>query len=69
MLISVEVAKADPNISITMGNASNPINIGTTTAAIEQRSLLISWHRQGWLQTQSGTVEINFSANGEWTVE
>lgn len=66
---AVEVVKADPNISITMGNASNPINMGTPEAAIEQRSLLVSWHRQGWLQTQSGTVKVNFAANGKWTVE
>ncbi|WP_299490541.1 hypothetical protein [Acaryochloris sp. IP29b_bin.137] len=66
---AVEVVKADPTLSITMSNASNPINIGTAEAAIEQRSLLVSWHRQGWLQTQSGTVKVNFSANGKWTVE
>ncbi|ABW27654.1 hypothetical protein [Acaryochloris marina] len=66
---AIEVVKADPNLSITMGDASNPVNIGTSEVAIEQRSLLITWHRQGWLQSQSKTLKINFSANGEWTVE
>ena len=65
----VEVAKADPNISITMGDASNPVNIGTSEAAIEQRSLLVTWHRQNFLRTQSETVKVNFSANGKWAVE
>ncbi|WP_299414465.1 hypothetical protein [Acaryochloris sp. IP29b_bin.148] len=65
----VEVAKAAPGVSIERGGSSNPINIGTAQSAIEQRSLLFTWHRQSFLQTQSGTVKVSFAANGTWRVD
>lgn len=66
---AVEVVEAAPGVSLQLDSASNPINIGTTQAAIEQRSFLLTWSRQTFLKTQRRTVQVRFAANGKWSME
>lgn len=66
---AVEVVESAPGVSLQLDSASSPINIGTTQAAIEERSLLITWSRQALLNTQRRTVQVRFAANGKWSTD
>jgi hypothetical protein len=64
--VSFEVMESAPGVELEAGVSGEPINRGTTDAAIEAIPVLITWYRRSILRTTGGSLSGEISADGTW---
>lgn len=64
--VSFEVIESAPGVELGAGMSGEPINRGTTEAAIEAIPVLITWYRRAFLHTTGGSLSGEISADGTW---
>jgi hypothetical protein len=64
--VSFEVMESAPGVELEAGVSGEPINRGSTDAAIEAISVLITWYRRVILCTTGGSLSGEISADGTW---
>jgi hypothetical protein len=64
--VSFQVMESAPGVELGAGVSGEPINRGTTDAAIEAIPVLITWYRRVILRTTGGSLSGEISADGTW---
>ena len=64
--ISFEVTESAPGVELGAGVSGEPINRGTTEAAIEAMPVLFTWYRRVILRTTGGSLSGEIAADGTW---
>jgi hypothetical protein len=64
--IAFEVMESAPGMELGAGVSGEPVNRGTTDAAIEAIPVLLTWYRRSFFRTTGGSLSGEISADGNW---